>query len=127
MQHKMPRPIVADRSSISGYVLAILERLYDMPLRRCGPRTVRASVGLLSIVLEAPIPKRSFGDKTILYVIYIYIYICIQTSSNLRHSQREGVCFSGLCDSLACELRLMKGSTETMRTDNMCTAAVDVC
>ena len=28
----------------------------------------------VSIVLEAPIPKRSFGDKTSLYVIYIYIY-----------------------------------------------------
>ena len=32
---------------------------------------------VISIVLEAPIPKRSFGDKTSLYVIYIYIYTYI--------------------------------------------------
>ena len=29
-------------------------------------------MSLLSIVLEAPIPKRSFGDKTSLYVTNIY-------------------------------------------------------
>ena len=34
---------------------------------------------LLSIVLEAPIPKMSFGDKTSLYVMCVCIYIYIHT------------------------------------------------
>ena len=44
------------------------------PLTDGGRRTP-----VVSIVLEAPIPKRSFGDKTSLYVIYIYIYIYINS------------------------------------------------
>ena len=41
---------------------------------------------IVSIVLEAPMPNRSFGDKTSLCVtcVYIYIYICFQISSNFR-------------------------------------------
>ena len=38
-----------------------------------GPPGTRGAAAV-SIVLEAPIPKRSFGDKTSLYVIHIYIY-----------------------------------------------------
>ena len=41
----------------------------------------------VSIVLEAPIPKKSLGDKTSLHVINVYIYIYIYSDrQQLSHN-----------------------------------------
>ena len=48
---------------------------------------------VFSIVLEAPIPKRSFGDKTSLYVVYTYVYIHIYIyiySDKQQHTLKIG-------------------------------------